>query len=107
MGIIIPVITGVVLVNAHSLRHALVHPTRARWSATLPRIALGSTAATATTIGVVIVVIQVHLVVHDLLVDQLLPLFHCVLSLIHTVVVGSRGGLQWINQDGILVMKCS
>lgn len=93
MRVIVPVVTDVVLVNAGRGRHALV-PTRARRRrAALPRIALVSAAS----VGVVVVVRQVHLVVHHFLVDQLLPLVHRVLPLVHAVVVGTGCGLKGFN----------
>lgn len=89
MGIVVSVVAGVVLVNAGRLCHTLVHPTRARRSATLPRVA----ALVAATVR--IIVQQVCLVLHHLAVNQLLPLLHRVLPLVHTVVVGAGGRLKW------------
>lgn len=90
MRIIVPVVPRVVLVNARRLCHTLVHPTRARRSATLPRV----TALIAAAILVVVVVQQMCLVLDHLAVDQLLPLVHSVLPLVHTVIVRSRGRLR-------------
>lgn len=89
MRIIVPVVPRVVLVNARRLCHTLVHPTRARRSATLPRV----TALIAAAI-LVVVVQQMCLVLDHLAVDQLLPLVHRVLPLVHTVIVRSRGRLH-------------
>lgn len=81
----------VVLVNARRLCHTLVHPTRARRTATLPR-RIGSVIAGR--LRVIVIIQQVRLVLHHLAIDQLLPLLHRVLPLIDAVIVRSRGRLK-------------